>query len=443
MEVLDEAFEVSDSTDWLGTPLAGLVAVEQSFRCHVCKDFYNSPMLTSCNHTFCSICIRRCLNADGKCPLCRASDQESKLRGNWALREAVDAFVSARDGMLRFARTPVVTASPSSPKRKAAELDSPETAMQENKRPRMSTRSSKTRAAQAAAQMAQEEIDDSEESDGDDFEPDDGLVACPICLSRMKPWMVDKHLDTTCPGSPQPDQASTSTGPNHRSIASRSAPSPFPPPSPSKTKPPDRLPAVAYAMLKDAALRKKLTDLGLSAAGPRQILERRHQEWVTMWNANCDSARPKKRAELLRDLDVWERTVGGRAPTMSRALNMGAQIRDKEFDGAAWAAKHDTSFKDLIANARRSRAQAERKAGGDEGVGESANSNPDPSGLAGPPTQQQTEVFDLQSGSPASRPSQPGPPEYGNGVEGLPGTDNGDRATALIPELNPFALHSQ
>lgn len=111
-------------------------------------------------------------------------------------------------------------------------------------------------------------------------------------------------------------------------------------------------------MLKDQALRKKLSELGLSTAGARPLLERRHQEWITLWNANCDSARPKKRAELMQDLDVWERTVGGRAPAMTKASVLGAQIKDKEFDGAAWATRHDDSFRDLIANARRTRAAA-------------------------------------------------------------------------------------
>lgn len=167
-----EAFDVPDSTDWLGTPLAGLMAVEQAFRCHVCKDFYNSPMLTSCNHTFCSICIRRSLSVDGKCPLCRALDQESKLRGNWALREAVDAFVSSRDALLRFARTPVAIITPSSPKRKATEMEgSPEEA-QESKRPRMTTRSSKAKAAEATAAIMREEFDIPHQDDAADYEPE-------------------------------------------------------------------------------------------------------------------------------------------------------------------------------------------------------------------------------------------------------------------------------
>ena len=404
-----DAFDVPDSTDWLATPLAGLMPVEQAFRCHVCKDFYNSPMLTSCNHTFCSICIRRCLSVDGKCPLCRAGDQESKLRGNWALREAVDAFVRARDGILAFARTPAPapapalapissTPAPGSPKRKAAAMHETAADEQEHKRPRMSTRSSKARAAEATAAMMREEADmvpepaynsmpiyehyqeqayEPEPSTSVSFPAvkdatkvlttckDDGLVACPICLTRMKPWQVDRHIDTSCPGTPQPQPrpqpvAATSSRETrgHGGFASPYAA--FEPPTPAKA--PERLPPLAYSMLKDIALRKKMTELGISASGSRQMLERRHQEWITIWNANCDSARPKKRSDLLHDLDVWERTVGSRAPTMSRAVHVGAQIKDKDFDGAAWAASHNDSFKDLIANARKSRKLAEQQA---------------------------------------------------------------------------------
>lgn len=145
----DEEFNIPDPTDWKGTPLAGLEQVEQALRCHICKDFYNSPMITSCNHTFCSLCIRRCLLQDGKCPLCRANDQESKLRGNWSLREAVEAFVKSRDQLLRIAKTP----APASPKRKASELGGTDEGIQETKRLRISTRSTRSRDAEATAAM--------------------------------------------------------------------------------------------------------------------------------------------------------------------------------------------------------------------------------------------------------------------------------------------------
>ncbi|EAQ87190.1 hypothetical protein CHGG_03809 [Chaetomium globosum CBS 148.51] len=323
-----ESFDVPDSTDWIGTPLAGLMQVEQAFRCHVCKDFYNSPMITSCSHTFCSICIRRCLSVDGKCPLCRALDQESKLRGNWALREAVDAFVKSRNTIMQFATTPVSVSTPRSPKRKATELEEPLQEAQ-NKRPRMTTRSSKAKAVEANAVLMREEVDVVESEDTPDYEPepgmgtandqgqnfstnpyfsDDGLVACPICWARMKSWQVDRHIDNSCPGSPQPQKASSSATNNRGGSGFDSTRSLFQNP-PTPTKAPERLPALAYSMLKDTALRKKMGELGLSTAGSRQMLEKRHQEWITLWNANCDSAKPKKRSELMHDLEVWERTM--------------------------------------------------------------------------------------------------------------------------------------
>lgn len=119
----------------------------------------------------------------------------------------------------------------------------------------------------------------------------------------------------------------------------------------------ERLPALNYSMLKEQALRKKLAEIGISNQGPRLILERRHKEWVTIWNANCDSARPKKRSQLLQDLDAWERTQGSRISAIAKANSSGGTIKDKSFDGVAWSTKHDSSFKDLIANARRSKLE--------------------------------------------------------------------------------------
>ena len=100
----DDVTDISDPTEWLRTPLSSLAPVDSALRCQVCKDFYSTPMITSCSHTFCSICIRRCLAADGKCPACRNSEQEVKLRRDWALDDVVTAFQSARASTLLYAR---------------------------------------------------------------------------------------------------------------------------------------------------------------------------------------------------------------------------------------------------------------------------------------------------------------------------------------------------
>lgn len=101
---MDPSFDIPDSTDWLDTPLSLVAPLESSLRCQVCKDFFDNPVITSCSHTFCSLCIRRCLSSEGKCPVCRSSDQETKLRRNWAVQELVEAFNNARPSVLDLAR---------------------------------------------------------------------------------------------------------------------------------------------------------------------------------------------------------------------------------------------------------------------------------------------------------------------------------------------------
>lgn len=82
------------------------------------------------------------------------------------------------------------------------------------------------------------------------------------------------------------------------------------------------------------------------------MLEKRHTEWVNLWNANCDSSSPRSKREVLQELDLWERSQGTLAPTSS---GPGSTLMKKDFDGSAWAASHDSEFRQLIKNARRKR----------------------------------------------------------------------------------------
>lgn len=169
------ATDVPDSTDWLTTPLSGLAAVEASLRCQVCKDFYRTPMLTSCCHTFCSLCIRHALANDGRCPLCRSTDQESKLRNNWSMDEVVESFSKARKAALDFARTgsSVDGNRKVSPKRKMVDREGDDVVVKEpaGKRLRSSARlsSAKARDTQAVVSSMEEIlVPDSDDDDADD-----------------------------------------------------------------------------------------------------------------------------------------------------------------------------------------------------------------------------------------------------------------------------------
>lgn len=347
----DGTLDVPDSTDWLETPLRSLANVDSALRCQVCRDFYTTPMITSCSHTFCSLCIRRSLNNDGKCPACRAPEQEMKLRNNNAMEDLVDAFKRARPDVLEFARKPASTPATLPPKRN---FEQTEPDMEESSQKRR--RSERTRpSSQRVAPMPDDSDDDyipGGLKDEENFHrvlsliTDNGLVKCPICGKRVKEGIINKHIDEGCPDEPQIKVTKPLDGRPSRGF-DRS-----PPPFEEIPKRPERLAQLNYSMIKENPLRKKLTDAGLSAAGNRPLLERRYTEWITLWNANCDAAKPKSKGELKRELDIWEKTQGGRV-MVSSASQIGAQIRDKEFDGKAWSNKHDSDFQQLIANAKR------------------------------------------------------------------------------------------
>lgn len=382
---------VPDSTDWLSTPLTALAPLESALRCQVCKDFFNTPMMTSCSHTFCSLCIRRYLSQEGRCPACRTADQELKLRRNWAVEELVSGFVEERDGLLNFARkcaeadTENQECEGPRPK-KRRKIEASQSQQNVAGAERRSTRSQSRKAAgqtsqESAATQTIADSDDAgseyEEQDDNDkhvmvqatnqkhaqAEPNDGLVACPGCGKRMKEEVVFTHLDhcTSSHGNEVPETAPLTNG-LHRSPRNQQprASTAYPPPDTlSSGKPRERLPTLAYSMLNDTALRKKLQALGISSQGPKLLLQKRHTEWVNLWNANCDSRNPRTKRDLLGELDVWERTQGrqilqGMSASASGGQGMGVMAKD--FDGESWMRGNKSDFEELVRRARQKKA---------------------------------------------------------------------------------------
>lgn len=63
--------------------------------------------------------------------------------------------------------------------------------------------------------------------------------------------------------------------------------------SPSSGQKRKLLPKLVYSLLSDRDLRKRLKEHGLSTQGTKQQLIKRHQEFVHMYNSECDSLNPK------------------------------------------------------------------------------------------------------------------------------------------------------
>ncbi|KAF7579048.1 RAD18, RING-finger-containing E3 ubiquitin ligase [Pyrenophora tritici-repentis] len=276
---------------------------------------------------------------DGKCPSCMSVCSSDKLGPNIAIREVVIRFQEARPKAMELARADKEAADADrKKKRKLEDMDMDDD--EDGRHTRSRTNRSRGQRNGGAVVVA-----DSEDDDDDDFLPD-GMVKCPMCNKGMKEELVYNHLDV-CKG---PD---ASRGRNTRSGNSTAFPAALqktqkdasPPP------PPTRLSQFNYAMLKENALRKKLQEAGIPSWGSKDLMKRRHIEWLNIHNSNCDAEdnMRKNKKQLLRELEEWERTQGGRAETKE------SKIMKKDFDGQSYAKSNKSEFDLLIARARQKR----------------------------------------------------------------------------------------
>lgn len=195
---METTFDLPDSTDWIATALPAFEPLEAALRCEMCKEFYSNPVITSCSHTFCSICIRRSIAADGKCPSCRTALSSDKLAPNIAVREVVMRFQEARPKALELARVDKEQESRSETgsgkKRKIKDTDIEDGEDVRQTRSRQTRRSRRN----AGSSDALVEIPDSGDDGDEDFLPE-GMAKCPICNEAMKQELVFNHLDV-CTG---------------------------------------------------------------------------------------------------------------------------------------------------------------------------------------------------------------------------------------------------
>lgn len=270
------------------------------------------------------------------------------------VEELVTNFKDSRKSLLDFARQ-AAEKEEDTDVRRPRKRRKVESDLSTRQVPTRSTRSQARKEAVRASQESvrtDEEIADSESEYEDEpersahfpevvsdaiSEPEDGLIACPGCGRRMKAEAVFTHLDTCASNngdvsSPQPIAKPTSIAYTQLSTTSQK----------------ERLPTLAYSMLNDNALRKKLKELGISNQGPKLLMQKRHTEWVNLWNANCDSRTPRSKRELLKELEIWERTQGKQI-----ANNLGLNgVMAKDFDGDAYVKSNKNDFDDLIRKAR-------------------------------------------------------------------------------------------
>ncbi|NWS49976.1 RAD18 ligase, partial [Probosciger aterrimus] len=294
--------------------------VDNLLRCGICFDYFSIAMIIpQCSHNYCSLCIRKFLSYKTQCPTCCVAVSESDLKNNRTLDELVKSFNSARQQLFRLVLDTPLISSPLACSRhsdgKSQVKSSVSWPVVKEEVPVIGSFLTKeevctsTEADSLAGtdEKTEEHLDlysSSAEVDGKDIEvgsqeslectkshekPSTSVVKvvkkvdCPVCEVAIPEEYINKHLDACLTREEKKDRLRSSA---------------------HKRKPMSK---VVYNLLSDRDLKKKLKEHGLSTRGTRQQLIKRHQEFVHMYNAQCDSLNPKSVAEVVKELENNEK----------------------------------------------------------------------------------------------------------------------------------------
>ncbi|KDQ12277.1 hypothetical protein BOTBODRAFT_34557 [Botryobasidium botryosum FD-172 SS1] len=299
--------DITDPTDFPAS-LPSLVALDAALRCAVCKDFFKGPVLLTCGHTFCSFCIREALSEHKECPSCRKPVSDQSLHRNTTLEEVVLAFLRARPEILTAVKPPEL-------KRKRARSDS-------------------SAVAGPSVHRQDEDVEEASDDEVVEYSPSEGerqrsisprkskestpgsaaptsFVSCPICIEYMPMIELNEHLDRNCAAPRKKFKADegklawqsllngkgkAKEKPRLKNGTKKRSPSP----------PPTRMVKHNYHIMSEKDIRALLTDASLSTDGSKKAMVARHSHFVTLFNANLDTMRPKSRKELIKELEAWE-----------------------------------------------------------------------------------------------------------------------------------------
>ncbi|KAM4588339.1 E3 ubiquitin-protein ligase RAD18 isoform 2-T2 [Odontesthes bonariensis] len=366
--------------------LACLKNVDTLLRCPICFDFLSISMMTKCSHNFCSLCIRKFLSYKLQCPVCNSPMTEQDLRNNRLLDELVANFQAARQELSKahFESPPISPKTPAS----AVKCKTPSERGQKSSgsilshffQKKQRTPPSKethqnvqwgemetaqthnandpyqhSRKARASVVVKEEPMDVEDTSAlgfmpvkqedtashslGAAFEPAHSSspskdvkpmikVECPVCSVSVAQQFINKHLDT-CLSSEEKKES-------------------------LRRKKRDPMAKLVYNLLSVQDLKRRLKENHLSMQGSRDQLVRRLQDFVHLYNAQCDSLNPKSVEEIAKEVEATEKIrnqlQGKTKPVMVFSKNQS----EKEIEEmhSNYRKQHSSDFTRLISQVR-------------------------------------------------------------------------------------------
>ncbi|KAM9409235.1 E3 ubiquitin-protein ligase RAD18 [Pholidichthys leucotaenia] len=358
--------------------LACLKNVDTLLRCPICFDYFSISMMTKCSHNFCSLCIRKYLSYKLQCPVCNIQMTEADLKNNRLLDDLVKNFQSARQQLSKahFDSPPISPQMPSSavkcktPKERSQKCKSSDLSNFFQKKPRAPSkkealRDSNHRKAPGAnstnLNLGEGEISLRVKEPMDtEYRSIQGLmpvkqeetilpcmssvvahsssplkdvkpvikVECPVCSLSVSQQYINKHLDTCLIRGEKKESLRSSFGQTRRPM----------------TK-------LVYNLLSVQDLKRRLKECHLSVQGSRDQLIRRHQDFVHLYNAQCDSLNPKSVEDVAKEVEANEKTRNQLQAKTKPVMFFSKNQSEKEIEEmhSNYRKQHSSDFSRLIA----------------------------------------------------------------------------------------------
>lgn len=300
---------VSDPSDFAHCSEPRLVEFDSLLRCHICKEYQTAPVLTTCGHSYCSVCIRKYLIHTAKCPICSKEIREANLQRNVLLEQVVICFKTLRDDLLE--KLTVESKVDDRQRRGSCEVIEIDDNVEVDDELEIVSETKKRR---NVGQGGLESLFKRKKTP-----PKVGpLGTCPICAKQFPIRVLEsEHIDL-CLNTPLLEQDKDSIVPKESEHSYQ------------------KLTKLDFSSLSNTTLKQKLAKLELPTNGNRNQLESRYNEYLILWNANCDSIVPKDPKVLRRQLAQWE-----------SSLKFRKDDHDRQLDKKGWS--------DLIKQARNSK----------------------------------------------------------------------------------------
>ncbi|XP_069793391.1 E3 ubiquitin-protein ligase RAD18 [Narcine bancroftii] len=345
-----EARAVRTGTMWQQGSTGKLLApMDELLRCGICFEYFNVAMMVPhCSHNYCSLCVRKFLSYKTQCPICCVTVTEPELLNNRVLDELVKCFRAAREFELQSPPvSPQAAQATDLLNKNQLSGYKAHTKMKREMKCMdrfLSLSHSSTRPSGA---LSTEKLCEEEESDmcsqlipaqkHNNAEPStSGLkeivkVNCPVCAVAIPKMNINRHLDSCLMREDKKESLRSSV--NKRKL----------------------LPKLVYNLLSDRDLKKKLKEYGLSTQGSKAQMVKRHQEFIQMYNSQCDSLNPRSAKDIAKEIEKNEKTRAQlETKVVDHAMKFTKDQSEEEIDAVhkEYRMKHKKEFQELITDVR-------------------------------------------------------------------------------------------